>query len=80
MEASGVFQGYEMVHFDPNELITRHQAVITAVRLIGLESEAQQSNVKLNFTETGFWLGNRLCSGGYGKRSFQFSGKRTAAY
>lgn len=52
MEAEGVFKGYEDGTFRPSEAINRVQAVVTAVRLMGLEEEAQaKANTRLNFKD-----------------------------
>lgn len=52
MEAEGVFKGYEDGTFRPSEAINRVQAVVTAVRLMGLEDEAQaKANTQLNFKD-----------------------------
>lgn len=52
MEAEGVFRGYEDGTFRPSEAISRVQAVVTAVRLMGLEDEASaKANTQLNFKD-----------------------------
>jgi anaerobic selenocysteine-containing dehydrogenase len=52
MQLKGVMEGYEDGTFQPNKPIRQIEAIITAVRLLGLETEAQaKMNVKLNFED-----------------------------
>ncbi|MGY4691359.1 S-layer homology domain-containing protein [Salibacterium sp. K-3] len=44
MNAKDIFQGYEDGTFRPGEPVTRMQTIITAVRMLGLEEEAQQKD------------------------------------
>ncbi|RKN85249.1 S-layer homology domain-containing protein [Paenibacillus ginsengarvi] len=47
-----VFQGFEDGTFRPREKVTRIQAIVAAVRNMGLEAQAQQEmNTKLNFKD-----------------------------
>jgi hypothetical protein len=52
--AQGVFKGYDDGSFKPKNKITRLETIIAAVRLLGLEPEAQKPenmNAKLNFKD-----------------------------
>ncbi|GAX90951.1 S-layer homology domain-containing protein [Effusibacillus lacus] len=52
MQAEGVFSGYEDGTFRPNQAINRIEAVVAAVRLMGLEAEAKaKGDVDLNFKD-----------------------------
>jgi hypothetical protein len=54
LASQGVFQGYEDGNFKPNKSITRIEAIIAAVRLLGLEADAKKPenmNAKLNFKD-----------------------------
>lgn len=52
MEAEGIFKGYEDGTFKPNQAINRAEAVVTAVKLMGLGAEAEaKQNVNLNFKD-----------------------------
>jgi hypothetical protein len=54
LSAQGVFQGYDDGNFKPRNNITRIEALIAAVRLLGLEAEAKKPeniNAKLNFKD-----------------------------
>ncbi|WP_164472597.1 S-layer homology domain-containing protein [Cohnella candidum] len=52
--SQGVFKGYDDGSFKPSNKITRVETIVAAVRLLGLESEAQKPenmNAKLNFKD-----------------------------
>ncbi|MDB4868342.1 MAG: S-layer y protein [Cohnella sp.] len=52
--AQGVFKGYDDGSFKPNNKITRLETIVAAVRLLGLEAEAQKPenmNATLNFKD-----------------------------
>ncbi len=53
MQALKVFTGYTDGTFQPNKPVTRAEAIVTAVRLLGLEDEAKAkaTNTKLNFKD-----------------------------
>ncbi|WP_373232296.1 S-layer homology domain-containing protein [Cohnella sp.] len=53
MQSKSVFQGYEDGTFRPNQPVTRVQAIVTAVRLMGLEEEAKAKSpdAKLHFKD-----------------------------
>jgi hypothetical protein len=54
LSAEGVFKGYEDGSFKPSNNITRIEAIVAAVRLLGLEAEAKKPenmNAKLNFKD-----------------------------
>jgi hypothetical protein len=54
LSAEGVFKGYEDGNFKPRNNITRIEAIVAAVRLLGLEAEAKKPenmNAKLNFKD-----------------------------
>jgi hypothetical protein len=54
MVAQGVFKGYEDGSFKPQNKVTRLETIIAAVRVLGLEAEAQKPenmNAKLNFKD-----------------------------
>jgi hypothetical protein len=54
LSAQGVFTGYDDGNFKPKNNITRIEAIIAAVRLLGLEAEAKKPenmNAKLNFKD-----------------------------
>jgi len=53
MKSKNVFDGFEDGTFRPNQPVTRAQAIVTAVRLMGLEEQAkaQPTNAKLNFKD-----------------------------
>ncbi len=52
LSARGIFKGYEDGTFQPRKPISRIEAITAAVRLLGLEQEAQSKmNVKLNFKD-----------------------------
>ncbi|WP_202079454.1 S-layer homology domain-containing protein [Caldalkalibacillus salinus] len=54
MTAKDIFTGYTDGTFQPNKPVTRAEAVVTAVRLMGLEEEAQEkdTDVTLQFKDT----------------------------
>ncbi|WP_185819912.1 S-layer homology domain-containing protein [Salibacterium salarium] len=45
MQTKGIFQGYDDGTFRPSNPVTRMQTIITAVRLLGLEEEAQEKDL-----------------------------------
>ncbi|BDG60209.1 S-layer homology domain-containing protein [Caldinitratiruptor microaerophilus] len=52
MQVKAIFRGYEDGTFRPNAPIRRIEAVVTAVRLMGLEEEARsRTGVQLNFRD-----------------------------
>lgn len=53
MKSKNVFQGFEDGTFRPNQPVTRVQAIVTAVRLMGLENEAKAKpqETKLHFKD-----------------------------
>ncbi|WP_243735016.1 S-layer homology domain-containing protein [Paenibacillus turpanensis] len=52
LSARGVFKGYEDGSFQPEKSISRIEALTAAVRLMGLESQAQaKMNTELNFSD-----------------------------
>lgn len=52
MATKGVFIGDEYGYFNPNKAITRAEATVAAVRLMGLEDQAKSlGNVDLNFND-----------------------------
>ncbi len=53
MQSKNVFQGFEDGTFRPNQPIPRVQAIVTAVRLMGLENEAKvkSPDTKLHFKD-----------------------------
>lgn len=53
MQSKNVFQGFEDGTFRPNQPVTRVQAIVTAVRLMGLENDAQAKSpdTKLHFKD-----------------------------
>lgn len=53
MKAKNVFQGFEDGTFRPNQPVTRAEAIVTAVRLLGLENEAKAKSpdTKLHFRD-----------------------------
>lgn len=54
LAAQGVFNGYDDGSFKPQNKITRIEALVAAVRLLGLQSEAEKAenmNAKLNFKD-----------------------------
>lgn len=54
LAAQGVFTGYDNGDFKPNNNITRIEALVAAVRLLGLKAEAEKPenmNATLNFTD-----------------------------
>ncbi|MCC2686630.1 MAG: S-layer protein, partial [Paenibacillaceae bacterium] len=56
LASRGVFQGYPDGTFQPQGTVSRIEAITAAVRLMGLESEAQSSaemQTKLNFKDAG---------------------------
>ncbi len=57
MQAKKVFSGYEDGTFRPNQPVNRVEAIVTAVRLMGLEEEAktaQFEDVQLHFKDAKF--------------------------
>lgn len=54
MKAKNVFQGFQDGTFRPNNQITRVEAIVTAVRLLGLENEAKAKlpDTKLHFKDS----------------------------
>lgn len=54
MKAKNVFQGFQDGTFRPNNQITRVEAIVTAVRLLGLENEAKAKSpdTKLHFKDS----------------------------
>lgn len=52
MQVKGVMKGYEDGNFQPNKPINQVEAIVTAVRLLGLEEQAKaKQDVKLNFKD-----------------------------
>lgn len=54
LAAQGIFNGYDDGSFKPNNKITRIEALVGAVRLLGLQAEAEKPenmNAKLNFKD-----------------------------
>lgn len=53
MQSKKIFTGYTDGTFQPNKPVTRAEAIVTAVRLLGLESEAKArpTNTSLNFKD-----------------------------
>ena len=53
MQAKNVFQGFSDGTFRPNQPVTRVEAIVTAVRLMGLEAEAKakSTDIKLHFKD-----------------------------
>lgn len=54
LAAAGVFKGYDDGSFKPSNNISRIETIVAAVRLLGLEAEAQKPenmNAKLNFKD-----------------------------
>src|SRR5688572_12094617 len=53
MKSKKVFQGFEDGTFRPNQPVTRVQAIVTAVRLMGLEEQAiaKPADAILNFKD-----------------------------
>jgi hypothetical protein len=54
LSAKRIFQGYEDGSFKPRNTISRVEAITAAVRLLGLEAQAQsqaEMSTKLNFTD-----------------------------
>lgn len=65
MKAEEIFQGYDDGSFRPNNPVTRMQAIITAVRLLGLEEEAQSKSLetKLHFKDAEYFEKNQWAKG-----------------
>lgn len=54
LASQGVFKGYDDGSFKPQSKITRIEAIVAAVRLLGLQAEAEKPenmNAKLNFND-----------------------------